>query len=329
MSMPAFHPRRDGFTLVELLVVIAIIGILVALLLPAVQSAREAGRRAQCANNLKQIGLALHNYEGPNKAFPPGSFWRYYPPGTSNRIECKGSIMIRLLPYIEQQALYELFDFDQCVDGQTLPGSSKWIQSTVVPTSVCPSDDHPGVLGEGTSSERALHNYAASSGPTRHADNPNCRCPEWQSWNQYGPDPWGGTYGSSTNFAGPFIRLGKSTKIRDCTDGLSSTIFFGEMRPMCSGHGDNGWAWSNNGQGLTATLVPINYDSCDRTSPTGSDNCGRICNWNTELAFKSAHPGGAQFVFGDGSVQFLEETIDHWIYQYLGAKDDGHSAEIP
>ncbi len=312
--------KRRGFTLVELLVVIAIIGILIALLLPAVQAAREAARRMQCSNNLKQIGLALHNYHAAVGAFPPGSFWLYSSDGSA---PLKGSILIRLLPYLEQQPLYDQFDFTQLhVDWQTMPGG-EYIQSNLVPTYICPSDNHPGVLAEGH--KRALHNYAASSGPTRHGNNSNCSCAEWTAWNNYGLAP----YGSMTDFAGPFIRYPVSTRERDVLDGLSHTIFFGEIRPLCSGHGDNGWATSNNGQGLTSTLIPINYDSCDRTPADSSDNCGRICNWSTELGFKSAHPGGAQFLLGDGSVHFLPETVDHWTFQYLGGKDEGEPAQIP
>ena len=321
-SPPPTSRRRMGFTLVELLVVIAIIGILIALLLPAVQAAREAARRMQCSNNLKQIGLALHNYHNTNKCFPPGSFWY----GT-DYANYRGSILVRLLPFLEQQPLYDLFDFKNSagvsIDNQTLPGSSEFIQSTIVPVYVCPSDNHPGVLNG-----RALHNYAASIGPTTHYDNPDCRCPGYDSWNAYAPDPWGGRYGSATRFAGPFFRwpVNTQTKIRDCTDGLSSTIYFGEVRPMCSAHNSNGWGSSNNGQGLTSTIVPINYDSCNETGTT--DGCQRPCNWNTELGFKSRHPGGAQFLFGDGSVHFLPETIDHWNYQYLGAKADGQVAQL-
>ena len=139
-----------------------------------------------------------------------------------------------------------------------------------------------------------------------------------------------GEYGNHNNWAGPFNRFGVPCKLRDITDGLSHTIFMGEVRPLCSAHNGQGWGSSNNGQGLTSTLVPINYDTCDRSARvSGGDNCGRICNWNTELAFKSRHPGGAQLLFGDGSVHFLSETIDHQNYQYLGAKDDGEVTELP
>jgi len=310
------HPamrRSPGFTLVELLVVIAIIGILIALLLPAVQAAREAARRMQCSNNLKQIGLALHNYHDTNKVFPPGAFW-----GGSN--PWRGSILIRLLPFIEQQPLYNLFDFKSAAgtDGQTMPGTSIYIGATIVPTYVCPSDNNGDLLNG-----RAIHNYAASKGPTAHIDNSAYSCAEWQSWNTYTLAP----YDDRTNFAGPFSRLEVATSMRDCTDGLSNTIYFGEVRRDCSGHTQQGWAWSNNGNGLTSTQIPINYDTCSKL--TTAPNCKRPFNWNTELGFKSRHPGGAQFLFGDGSVHFLTENIDHWQYQYLGGKSDGYTASVP
>jgi len=314
-----FHGHR-GFTLVELLVVIAIIGILIALLLPAVQAAREAARRSHCSNNLKQIGLAVHNYHDVNKVFPPGSFWYGI-----QYSEYRGSILIRLLPYIEQQPLYGLWDFRNSggvtVDYQTFPGTSTLLQSTRIPTYICPSDVWPDV------GAMAYHNYAASDGPTAHGNNPNCSCPLWNSWNVYSQFPGGSPY-DGVHFAGPFTRWPESTRMADITDGLSNTIFFGEVRPMCSAHNSNGWASSNNGQGLTATVVPINYDSCSR-DPSEPDGCRRYCNWSTELAFKSLHPGGAQFLLGDASVRFFPQTIDHWTYQYLGAKADGKAVTVP
>ncbi len=313
--------RRHGFTLVELLVVIAIIGILIALLLPAVQAAREAARRMQCSNNLKQIGLALHNYHLSNKCFPPGAFW--YERNPDWRALYRGSILIRLLPFLEQQPLYDQFDFTTNTDNQRMGTNGPLLVSQVVPTYVCPSD--PGdVLWN---HERALHNYAASKGPTKHINNTSSdggkyQCSEWESWNQYALAP----YDDVNDFAGPFCRLSVSTKERDCTDGLSHTIYFGEVRRQCSAHVQAGWSRSNNGNGLTSTLIPINYDSCD---PDATDGCEHPRNWNTELGFKSMHPGGAQFLLGDGSVHFLPETIDHWTFQYLGAKADGNPAQIP
>jgi len=307
------HPRPSGrgFTLVELLVVIAIIGILIGLLLPAVQAVRAAARRVQCSNNLKQIGLGLLNYHDSNKAFPAGAYWY----GTDYD-RYRGSILIRLLPFIEQKALYDAFDFNKRIDDQTFPDGTL-IGATIVPTYVCPSDNNSDLYNG-----RAIHNYAASKGPTRHINSPTCGCGNWDSWNQFALAP----YDNPDNFAGPFSRQCVNTRIEDCTDGCSNTIYFGEVRRQCSAHIMQGWARSNNGNGLVSTQIPINYNSCNDNA---TDGCERPCNWNTELGFKSLHAGGAHFVFGDGSVHFLSENIDHWNYQYLGAKADGQPVKTP
>ena len=320
----AHRADRPAFTLVELLVVIAIIGILIALLLPAVQAAREAARRAQCSNNLKQIGLAVLNYESAMKILPPGAFWACRD-GTR-----KGSILVHILPFIEQQSLHDAFDFNAAIiDGQTFGDTGEEIGSTIVPPYVCPSDNHKGVIDTESHSSFdparhvALHNYTASRGPNQLANNGSCPCSN--NWNSFASAS--GIYEDYDNFAGPFTRRCTCIRLSAVTDGLSNTIFFGEVRPMCSWHNDNGWATSNNGNGYSSTVIPINYDSCTRDTST-SDNCRRYCNWNTEAGFRSAHPGGAQFLFGDGSVHFLPETIDHQAYQDLGGKDEGHPVTV-
>ncbi|MGD9854928.1 MAG: DUF1559 domain-containing protein [Planctomycetaceae bacterium] len=304
MQKPAGSENaRSGFTLIELLVVIAIIAILVALLLPAIQQAREAARRTECRNNLKQIGLALHNFEELHGHLPPGGVWGFDGPK-------QGSIYIRLLPMLEQAGLYELYDLESDdTDASVFPGTDNPLGSVIIPTLVCPSDSH-----DGRYYGLAAHNYAASRGPTEVYDNPECSCEhEWQSLELAPLD-------DKRDFAGPFTRVGTESQLRDVTDGLTNTIFFGEVRPECSQHAQNGWAASNNGNGYCTTLIPINYDTC---SESASDPCRRFCNWNTEVGFKSAYDGGAFFLLGDGSVRFISENIDHQMYQYLGAKSDG------
>ncbi len=317
------RPSR-GFTLVELLVVITIIGILIALLLPAVQAAREAARRMQCGNNLKQIGVALHNYENTHRTLPPGSFFL-----TSGKGRNKGSILVHILPFIEQQAIFDAFDFKQPdISGQCFAGTATEIRSTVIAAYICPSDNHDGTFTVpasdgwwiGTGREVGLHNYAASGGPNYLANNSGCSCSE--SWNSFAL----GYYNDANNWAGAFNRMGISCRFAEILDGLSNTILFGEVRPMCSIHAQRGWEDSCNGCGYHSTIIPINYDTCRREA--SGDNCQRYCNWHTSAGFKSAHVGGAQFLFGDGAVRLIPETIDHQNYQYLGAKADGEPVEI-
>jgi prepilin-type N-terminal cleavage/methylation domain-containing protein len=299
-----------AFTLVELLVVIAIIGILVALLLPAIQAARESSRRNQCSNNLKQIGISLHTYELAHKRLPPGA--RYNSGGMR-----RGSIMLFLLPHLEEAALASSINLNSPnLDNVVGSGGTK-IASQNIATYICPSDTLEKIYPD-----VAVHNYAASRGPTVVYDNPGCSCPLPAAWTSI---PFLAPADDPTNYAGPFTRVGSTAKLSQITDGLSKTIFFGEVRPGCSEHISSGWAYTNNGNGYCTTLIPINYDSCNLENP---DNCKRFCNWTTEVGFRSAHPGGAQFLVGDGSVHFLLDSIEHQVYQYLGAKNDGFTASI-
>lgn len=207
----------------------AIIGTLVALLLPGIQAAREAARRASCLNNLKQIGLGIANYQSSEKVFPPGAIWDRWPPHDRRRRH--GSMLVHLLPYIEQQALYDAFDFEQLnIDFAVFPATNIRIGSQIIPAYVCPSDDHNGIFAG-----MAVHNYAASNGPTGVYDNPNCSCA-----NPYDKRFELAPIDNAENYAGPFTRLGERTKPSQVTDGLSKTIFVGEVRVPCSIHTKHG-----------------------------------------------------------------------------------------
>lgn len=303
---------RAGFTLIELLVVIAIIAVLVAILLPAVQQAREAARRSQCQNNLKQLGIAVHNYNETIGILPPGAFWQ---PATAPAISMyHGSILVHLLPYVDQAGLYNQINFNLADIDPQVGSDGKVLRSKIIPGYLCPSDTHANMNGD-----RALQNYSACVGPFltggASGNTGGCSggCTETGSAFVLAGTPPNGV-------PGVFYRTGISTSFKHVSDGLSNVIFFGETRPQCSSHVTAGWYTSNNSQGLAGTLIPINYDSCDNASTVG---CRRPCNWVTELGFKSRHTGGAQFVMGDGAVKFFSETIDAVQFNRLGAKADG------
>ena len=186
------RPTRRGFTLVELLVVIAIIGILVALLLPAVQAAREAARRMQCSNNLKQFGIGLHNYHDTLKTFPPGGLWYTNNVNANNFQKNRGSLLFHLLPFVEQQPLYDTFDKNLPYAYQEFPNprpnQSIYIASTIVPIYQCPSDDTSDqndlTMNGIPQNNLATFSYAGSKGSTGTGNNPNGQCPnELCGWN--------------------------------------------------------------------------------------------------------------------------------------------------
>ncbi|HVX12441.1 MAG TPA: DUF1559 domain-containing protein [Pirellulales bacterium] len=355
---------RMGFTLVELLVVIAIIGILIALLLPAVQAAREAARRSQCTNNLKQIGLALQNYADTFGRFPINGVTN-----AANGWTQRGSEMVRLLPNLEQRQMYNPINFSLGLGnsnveyttnlGRANPPSlqqgEQYLRYMTIPSLVCPSDTQqkvstglngPTNYGACIGAQMVQSNYGGTVligsivGPSPYTGNTQGNWFGTGSMNdsdaQWAP-PEGG-------ISGVFSRSGSDTAtqgwgydtwsaaLRDITDGTSTTIAYGETRPICMDHGQGGWMDANIGCTWVATTAPINYPTCqNETNPiTGTvttwnspTNQYRSDNWTTSQGFKSKHPNGAQFVFCDGSVHFLLETINYDTYQRLGDRHDG------
>lgn len=331
--------RCRGFTLIELLVVIAIIAILVALLLPAVQQAREAARRTQCKNNLKQYGLALHNYADVHGSLPiAGTDWNHaHSPPTWQHPSAVGW-QVRAMPFLEQGPLYNELDW-----GQRLPATSyadgwpvgflpyqilkdgKVARSHQIPTARCPSDFQENNIIDGW----AQSNYTGSPGSQRFESvDPNCN-PYLQFIE---PKP---TQAANVHFAdttdksrlsGLFGRLGVMIQLKDITDGLSNTIAVGETLPDCSDH-TAGW-WLYNGHGNTHASTAVRINDMTTCTAVGSPkilwpSCTAKNNWNIAHGFRSRHTGGAQFVLADGSVRFLSENINHPTYQYLGGRSDG------
>lgn len=303
-----------GFTLVELLVVIAIIGVLVALLLPAVQRSREAAHALECKNKLKQVGTAVHLFESARSRLPAGAYW-----GGAGDESMRGTILIRLLPFIEEQTLYDSFDLTaHNIHDQTLADGTL-IASIAIPVLQCPSDVKtvPDAFHGGGV---AFSNYTASKGSTA-VDNNSHHCSFVDLWNSLALERYH-DWDDTILFSGPFTRRGIELKLSKITDGLSKTIFFGEVRTECSRAVQKGWVFTLNGNGSSTTVIPINWDSCHEGDP---DPCRATNNWNAQHGFKSQHDGGVHLLAGDNSVHFMAEDIDYMTYQYLGGKDDGNA----
>lgn len=286
---------RPAFTLIELLVVIAIIGMLVALLLPAVQAAREAARRMECGNNLKQIGLAFQAYHDVYRVLPNSSF----DPGYAS-----GSAFVSLLPFLDQSAITNVYDFTK---PNTDPVNQEAVASRIG-TYLCPSAvlNRPIPIAGCDTNNRAPGSYAVSTG----------------SGDPYGKFTDGNpNNGAIVNFASG------TTALRDMLDGTAQTLLAGESdwgfrdylfsSGPCAGQIRWGFTYWSSGYPVSTgftTRGPFNPDSMLGDSKRLS-------------SFRSDHPGGVQFVLCDGSVDFIGESISHEILDALATRTSGDIVE--
>ncbi|WP_425617333.1 DUF1559 domain-containing protein [Anatilimnocola sp. NA78] len=305
-------PSRSGFTLVELLVVIAIIGVLVALLLPAVQAAREAARRSQCSNNLKQIGLAMHNHHDTLLVFPYGQFGGYannsalpVPPAITARACITWPVVI--LPYAEQANMYEkvtTYLTTNAVNAYTagVPNQNK------IPMYMCPTDPGMGkVVGEG------FHgNYLACNGNTLNWDN-TATLPKA-----------GGLANTGT------ILVGERQSMAALTDGTSNTLLCSETLLWKTGDDRRGRLFNSyQGETLFSTLrAPMSASadaqySCGTSLPAFMPCTAVAGNANSINSARALHPAGVMCLLADGSVRLFSKTVDLVTWSAMGTRAGG------
>ena len=321
--------KRHGFTLVELLVVIAIIGILIAMLLPAVQAAREAARRLQCQNNIKQIGLAMHSYESALGGFPPAAITQFENANSQRDIEGEAAFgqhgtswLLQILPYLELGSLYDRWDFTKNVVGNMevarqditafyCPSRRSKVRSEDIPHQMfqdwdAGGNDYGGCAGCGNA-------FADDAGGSPH-EQPCIHTVT--NMDNYGYIPTVVGAASGTSGMGIFYP-NKSVKISEITDGTSNTMMTGEVQRLdgsqsfqfstCTATTHDGWA-----VGGVSTLFDLQY--------------GEINNGHFESP-GSEHPGLAQFGMADGSVRSISENVDQWTLRHLATYQAGDIIE--
>jgi prepilin-type N-terminal cleavage/methylation domain-containing protein/prepilin-type processing-associated H-X9-DG protein len=301
-DMPKQEIRR-GFTLIELLVVIAIIAVLIALLLPAVQAAREAARRAQCTNNLKQLGLAVHNYISANNVFPLGS---YQKPQfiTACGSTHEQSFLVGLTNYFEQQQVYNAYNFSV----NAYDFSNLTIHGVGISTLWCPSDPKVSDVQDLSASITAATGQSPPPIQLMHYNSYKGNSGTWfaPGLSDYPTDP---TFAAAKAEANGLIYFYSNNSIASVTDGTSNTILIAESAYGKLGGQDAiffGW-WTSGDYGDTmfTTLYPINPQS----KLGGNPNTTVISIDTFESAASSFHPGGINVGFADGSVRFIKDSI--------------------
>ncbi len=354
---------RSAFTLVELLVVIAIIGILVGLLLPAVQAAREAARRMQCSNNLKQLGLASMNFESAHKAFPRAGEHFVNFNGNTHKTQDYYNSFAMLLPYLEQTNVYNSINFDfRHNEGPNIAAAQRGEgPGAVIATFLCPTnplrEDSRDNEGYGCSDYAALPYVQIKASASAATGLPEGKFNSVLTGRQYqtyfyqeysAADP---TIGSSKRvqlkpsnelLALNFNMVEGGAKIGACTDGLSNSILSYEdvgrnpsmdgtggspnnyLDPV-DGHGRRHWRWAEPDNSSGASRI-INNNGFPFGGPSSCPWTAHDCGPNNEMF--SFHTGGAQAVMGDGSVHFLSENIDLRVFYSLSTRDQGEVASI-
>jgi prepilin-type N-terminal cleavage/methylation domain-containing protein/prepilin-type processing-associated H-X9-DG protein len=312
--------RRRGFTLIELLVVIAIIAVLIALLLPAVQAAREAARRAQCTNNLRQIGLALQNYLSAIDTFPPG-FLSKPDPSTGDNTGTGWGWAAMILPQLEQTAVFNAINFPLRVE---LPANST-ARLSRISTFVCPSDS-PFIP------QFSVVDTTAAAGPPPVPGNPICDTAASNYVGSFGKGDVSSLFPFSPsddppgrdNGEGLFFR-NRSIRIAEITDGTSQTFAVGERSQHLA---RSTWAGAitNAAVPLTDMQAVTGFDpeSGDALvlAHTGEDRGPNSVRPHADQ-YWSRHPGGANFVLADGSVKFIKEQVGFKIFQALATRGGG------